>query len=402
MAAKTLRGLPLCGAPPPHPALKESAARDALASAPSSALRAPSPPQPSPGAGSASIVGEKGSGRLLSQIVASLLLCLMASSASAADLPASPSNVALRLVVSSYRSRVQHPELYVYEHDGVGSGTLKPAFPSVNKRSDHHPAFSVDGRYLVYASEPEGAPSTIGVWDFQESKLLELPGLNDSPHAQGNPVFGGLGGRIVFDAWLRPGQPGRWDLVGYDIAAKKVEPVVLPGSPGSAPVLVSTSKGDERSPSITADGRLLAFAHWSGGTTGTDVRVIDLVAGREVETPGLNSDRFDGEPSFSDDGRWLAIATDDDVGEGGRDVLLYDMEGRRPVRPEGVNTAGQEQSPALSADGRYLVWVAERLEGEGERDVYLFDIAAEKRLETPGLNSPRDEMDPAIWRVTGR
>jgi hypothetical protein len=320
-----------------------------------------------------------------------------------AEEPAKP-NVALRLAVSSYRNRVQHPEILLYEHDGVGAGVLKPAFPSVNKRSDHHPAFSADGRFLTYASEAEGVPSTIQVWDLRESKSLELPGLNETPHAQGNPVLAGAGPRLVFDAWSRPGQPGRWDVVAYDLGAKKLEPIAFPsanGAPGNVSKgLVSTGKGDERSPSMSADGRLLAFASWSGGETGTDVRVVDLIAGREVPTPGLNSDRFDGEPALSDDGRWLAISTDGDGGEGGRDVLLYDLEGARGVRLAGVNTAGQEQSPALSADGRYLVWVAERFDGEGERDVFLYDIASEKLLPTPGLNSVRDEMDPAIWRVT--
>ncbi len=221
------------------------------------------------------------------------------------------------------------------------------------------------------------------MWDLLESKPLELAGLNDTPHAQGNPVLAGAGPKLVFDAWSRPGQPGRWDLVGYDLAAKKLEPILLPAAEGQPRSLLSTSKGDERSPSMSADGRLLAFASWSGGSTGTDVRVIELASGREVETPGLNSDRFDGEPALSDDGRWLAISTDGEGGEGGRDILLYDLEGMRGVRLAGVNTAGQEQSPALSADGRYLVWVAERFDGEGERDVFLYDIAAEKRLPTP-------------------
>src|SRR5258707_1064338 len=115
-----------------------------------------------------------------------------------------------------------HPKVHFYEHDGIGSGKLLGAIDTINLRSDHHPMLSNDGKWCVFSSEVENASSRILVWDMTEKKLVTLPIINDSPNAQVHPTMTSDGKLVAFAAWDRQGFSPRWNIVGYDVAAKKL------------------------------------------------------------------------------------------------------------------------------------------------------------------------------------
>lgn len=303
-----------------------------------------------------------------------------------------PTPQKLLIAFASYKERPQSPQLYFYEHDGIGTGQLLPGVPAVAKRSDHHPCFSGDGRLCAFASEAEGQPCTIQVFDRVDNKLLELPALNDTPNMQAGPTMSLDGRWLIAEAWSRPQFTGRWDLLQYDLARKDVSN--LPR--------VNFAKGDERHPAISGDGRFLAYVSNQSGNGPTDIALVTWPAAETIELPGLNSDANDTEPWLDATGRRLAFASDRRGGEGNRDIFLYDREAKAFVPLPDVNTPGQEQSPALSPDGRFLVFVSERLDGAGERDVLLYDLTQRKLLPLPGLNSPRDDFDPCVMVLSER
>jgi Tol biopolymer transport system component len=293
----------------------------------------------------------------------------------------------LLIALSSYRERRLHPRVHFYEHDGIGSGKVVGAVDTINQRSDYHPSFALDGRLCVFASERENQVGKIQLWDVPQKKEVELPKVNDSPLAQLHPSLSGDGKLLAFAAWNRPGASPRWDVMLYEPATGKF--LETPG--------LNTPTFDERSPALNGDGSLLAYVSNDRAGAGlSDLFLYDRKAGKVLRQPEANSPHSELDPSLSADGRYLAFVSDRPGGAGGRDVYLFDRQTGKFVPLPWLNSAAQEQSPSLSPVGRYLVFVSERISGEGERDVFLYDVQAKKLLPTPGLSSAKVDFDPAV------
>lgn len=315
------------------------------------------------------------------------LILLAASPLLFAAPPAAEPKAKLLIAFASYRERPLHPKVYFYEHDGASSGKIIGSIDPVNQRSDYHPSLSHDGRYCAFASELENQTGRVSFWDIKEKKLLDLPGLNDTPNAQMAPSLSADGALLAFAAWNRPAASPRWDVFLHDRAAKKL--LDLPG--------LNTAAADERMPALSGDGRWLAYTtNGKGGAGLTDVWLYDRKEGKVHTLPEMNSKHTEVEPSLSADGRLIAFVSDRPGGAGGRDIYLYDRVDKKFLPLPGLNSAAHEQSPSLSPDGRYLAFVSERTGGAGERDVYLYDRRAEKLLPAPGLNDKRDDFDPCV------
>lgn len=315
-----------------------------------------------------------------------LTICLAA-------LPAQqPQGAKLLIAFSSYRDRPRHPNIILYEHDGVGSGKVVGTVGGMVNRSAAdayaHPSLSGDGRYCAYTYEKENETGKVLLWDLKEQKQVELPTLNDTPNAQMHPSLTSDGKRVAFTAWNRPKAPStRWHVFLYDIAGKKF--LDVPG--------VNVPEFDQRMPALSGDGRILGHTTTAKGTVGlTDIYLFDCTENKVLPTPEMNSKHMDVEPSLSADGNLVAFVSDRPGGTGGRDVYLFDRSASKFLPLPGLNSAGHEHSPQLSAAGRYIVFVSERLGGEGERDIYLYDRQAQKLLPTPGLNSKTEDYDPCV------
>jgi Tol biopolymer transport system component len=307
--------------------------------------------------------------------------------------PAPAQDVKLLIAFASFRERRLHPKVYFYEHDGVGSGKIVGSIDAVNQRSDYRPSLSHDGRYCAFASELENQTGRISFWDRKEKKLVVLPKINDSPNAQLSPSLSGDGKLLAFTAWNRPGASTRWNVLLYDTAGKKL--LDLPGlnRPGI----------DTRMSALSGDGRWLAcVTATKHAATRTDLLLYDRKESKVVDVAKLNSPYMDVEPSLSHDGRLLAFVSDRPGGKGGRDVYLFDRVDGKYLPLPGLNSAAHEQSPALSPGGRFLAFVSERIKGEGERDVYLYDRKTGKLLSTPGLNSKVEDFDPCVIVLEGK
>ncbi len=325
-----------------------------------------------------------------------LLASLLIAAVCGAPLSAAPKLLLAFASTRQYRDP-PYPKIYFYEHDGVGHGRLLGSIPSisggVNKsRADMHPSLSRDGRFCAFSAQfgiQDGG--RIHIWDRTENRLLDLPSIQETPlvHQMG-PSLSADGKLVAYSAWARPGRSPRWGVFLYDVTAKKT--LDLPG--------LNRPRSDQRMPAFSRDGRLLAFAsNAPGGVGATDVHLYDLTAHKVLALPEMNSKGLDLQPALSGDGRLIAFSADRPGGAGGRDIYLYDRSARRFLPLPGLNSVAAEQSPSLTADGRYLAFVSERLGGSGERDIYLYDRQQQKLLPTPGLNSREDDFDPCLIEV---
>jgi Tol biopolymer transport system component len=320
-----------------------------------------------------------------------LLLFIVVFSVFSAILPAQerPSGKLL-IAFASYRERPKHPNIFFYEHDGVAQGKIvgSVATPRSVASADSHPTLSHDGKSCAFTFELENNTGRIHFWDLKEQKLIELPTINTSPNAQMSPSLSGDGKLLAFAAWNRPGAVGQgWHVFLYDLPNKKF--LDLPD--------LNRSTTDDRMPALNGDGRLLAFtSNRPDGAGLTDIYLYDRQESKVIALPQLNSKHMDAQPSVSADGNLIAFVSDRPGGSGGRDIYLFDRAAGRLVPLPGLNSVAHEYAPSLSPDGRFIAFVSERLGGQGERDIYLYDRQAQKVLPTPGLNSARDDFDPCV------
>jgi dipeptidyl aminopeptidase/acylaminoacyl peptidase len=329
-----------------------------------------------------------------------LLLSLTALTVSLNTTPAQPPpelpGAKILIAFSSVRERraPPYPRVFFYEHDGVANGKLVGFVETLTKgdqktRSDMHPSLSRDGRFCAFSAQmgpTNGA--RIEVWDRQDKKLLLLPSIHESPKVHFmTPSVGADGKLVAFSVWARPGSTSRWGIFLYDTAEKKL--IDLPK--------LNQETSDQRMPAISEDGRTLAYVSNSKESVGlTDIHLYDIDKKEVLTLPEVNSKLADVQPTLSGDGRLLAFASDRPGGVGLRDIYLYDRTAKQFLPLPGLNSAAHDQSPSLSADGRYLAFVSERLGGAGERDLYLYDRQTQKVLPTPGLNSKDDDYDPCV------
>jgi Tol biopolymer transport system component len=301
--------------------------------------------------------------------------------------------IKLLLAFSSYKERPKHSNTFFYEHDGKDTGKIigSIATPRPTASAEGHPSLSQDGRYCAFTYEIENNTGRVSLWDLKDQKLIDMPVINETPNAQMGPAFSADANLIAFTAWNRLGAGEGWHVQLYDRTAKKL--LDLPG--------LNAASADDRAPTLSSDGRWLAFSsNRKGGEGLTDILLYDRTEGKLVDVPGLNSKNLDIEPALSGDGNLIAFSSDRAGGSGGRDIYLYDRTAGKMLPLPGLNSGGHEYSPSLSRDGRFLVFVSERLGGEGERDVYLYDRQAKKLLPTPGLNSKTEDFDPCVIVVS--
>lgn len=193
-----------------------------------------------------------------------------------------------------------------------------------------------------------------------------------------------------------------WNLVAgdtnhaLDVFVKDVQTgsVTRVGSSGTG----AQPNAHSNTAAISADGRFVAFSSLASNLAGTDnngvadIFLHDLVSGSvQRVSSSVFSARLDGasmDPSISADGRYVAFAshaTNLVAGDrnGRIDIFVRDMQTgtlvRVSVAQDGAEANGSSSSPSLSADGRYLGFVsnASNLVGgdtNGVRDVFVKDL----------------------------
>ncbi len=246
----------------------------------------------------------------------------------------------------------------------------------------YSPAISADGRYVAFHSEATNlVPGDtnlcpdVFVHDRQ-SGMVERVSV-DSFGAQGNwdtynPAISADGRFVAF--WglatnLVPGDTnGAGDVFVRDRQNGVLERISVDSSGNQA-------NGSSDGPSISADGRFVAFESNAsslvpGDTNGAvDVFVRDRQSGTtqrlSVDSSGVQGNAFSGSPSVSADGRYVAFYSDASnlvAGDtnGSSDVFVHDRQNgataRISVDSLGLQANGHSQYPVISAGGRFVAF----------------------------------------------
>lgn len=188
---------------------------------------------------------------------------------------------------------------------------------------EYLPAFSADGRYMVYTVNYTGRE------DFFYSERQE-----DGSWGEGQPLTG-----------------------------------------------VNTVE-NEGAQSMSADGRLLFFTgcNWPDSYGSCDLYYARRVDGewgnlRHAALP-INSKSWDTQPSLSANGDFLYFTSNRPEGYGGSDIWRSQRQANdRWGNPENlgprINTKGHEQSPFLHADGQTLYFASDTHPGLGKQDIFV-------------------------------
>lgn len=263
----------------------------------------------------------------------------------------------------------RYGQIRVFVNDARTGRTRAMPLPPLRagvSRSEYNPAISADGRYVAYQAQRRGGQSAVYVTDLRTgTRELASRGPRSAPRADDgvyDPAISGDGRRVAFTTAasnLGAGDlRGRTQVFVRDLDARTTTLVSRRSGAGGA--IADDYSAD---PAISRDGRYVAFSsaagNLAGGRAGLRIFVRDLRSGRTtaVSNPG----RFALKPSISADGRVVAYAA---IRDGVSRVYVRDGRGRGPERlvsrPTGRRgTAdGPSSDAAISGDGRRVAFTS--------------------------------------------
>jgi Tol biopolymer transport system component len=275
--------------------------------------------------------------------------------------------------------------LDVFVHDRLTGQTTRVSVASDGTQGNGDsgcPSISADGRYVAFASLASNLVpgDTNGTWDvFVHDRLTGQTTRVSvaSDGAQGNsgswcPSISADGRYVAFQSYasnLVPGDTnGVLDVFVHDRLTGQTTRVSV-ASDGAQ------GNGDSECPSISADGRYVAFQSYASNLVPGDTNLVrdifvhDRLTGQTTRvsvasdgTQGNDHSRF---PSISADGRYVAFASlasnlvPGDT-NGKQDIFVHDrltgQTTRVSVASGGAQGNGDSEFPSISADGRYVAF----------------------------------------------
>jgi Tol biopolymer transport system component len=251
----------------------------------------------------------------------------------------------------------------VFLHDQETGQTTRVSVSSAGGQGDGDsvmPSISADGRYLAFWSSAGNlvGGDTNGQRDVFRHDRLTGQTLRVSVASGGTQGIGETGvlsaPALSADGRLVAFHSGAWNLVSGDTNSS--DDVFLHDCDTGQTRRVSVSSGGSqanawsRAPSLSRDGRYVAFVSWAsnlvGGDTNarSDVFLHDRQTGRterlSIHTDGNQGDDDSDLPSISADGRYVAFDSlagnlVESDGNGFDDVFVHDREGSWPYTISG-------------------------------------------------------------------
>jgi Tol biopolymer transport system component len=322
----------------------------------------------------------------------------------------------------------------VFVRDLGTGGTIRASVSSSGAEANGDsfaPALSADGRYVAFSSAATNLvdgdtndANDIFIRDLQTSTTTRVSVGFDGSQANGGsdqPSLSGDGRLVAFTSVAS-------NIVNGDLNNLR-DAFVYDRRTGTAQdVSVATdgTQGDLESatPVLSADGKFVAYSSFADNliaddeNEGNDIFVRDLTA-NTTERVSEYTGHYEGEgdsqrPSISADGRYVAFDSDDwDLVWGDTndsfDVFVNDrattVTTRVSVDDQGTQSNADSFRPSISADGRYVAFYSEASnlvsgDANGSTDVFVYDrrSGATKRVSVAagGEEASGDSVRPAL------
>ncbi len=215
--------------------------------------------------------------------------------------------------------------------------------------SSYNPAISADGRVVAYErAEPESGELDVWVADLRTGRSHRISPPAGVASDLYEPALSPDGRWLAFTALARlaASGPGQSEVYLHDLRT-------------GATVQVSEATGGESwEPVVSAGGRVVAYTH------GRHVIVRTLASGRATVVAPSERSATASEPSLSADGRRVAF-TARGAGEQSTAVYVHDLDtGRTELASRasgagGPPAMGASSHPSLSADGRRVAFTSD-------------------------------------------
>ena len=161
------------------------------------------------------------------------------------------------------------------------------------------------------------------------------------------------------------------------------------------------STAAERHPTISSDGRFIAF-QVNRGSSGDDIEMFDRKGPSFIDLTPLNTAADENEPSFSGDGKLLCYTQ---RANGISRVRLFDGSTGTSKALPGLDTTGvsySDYAPTANHDASRIAFVSDR---SGAPHVYIYDGTTRSLLRTPtlvaALEAGNQDIDPG-FSTSGR
>lgn len=250
------------------------------------------------------------------------------------------------------------------------------------------PSISSNGRYVAFQQRGGAGCGKVVVRDLRANAKLSLPGIETGACVT-DPQLSGDGHYVTFSSQgMAAGDPSAIYL--YDTVAKRMLNLPAPVQSGQF----------EDSPSLSDDGRLLAFASTRIPVNGNDIYVADLSALEStgtvslVPTPGLPTNFEQAHPYMSGNGSMIAFETGR-ITLLERDVQLYSRTEGRLIDAPALSAGLDTYDPAPTPNGSALL-VARQIEDLGDRSIYRYNVGSGSLTRLAAFGSDQTDEHPSI------
>ncbi|NOT34881.1 MAG: hypothetical protein HOP12_12020 [Candidatus Eisenbacteria bacterium] len=272
-------------------------------------------------------------------------------------------------------------DVYLYDLDAGGFRVI-----ALNSTSaDVNPAITRDGGAIAVQTHRAITGQDVRVYDRCTASFLDRPELATA-FDESDPTFSGNANLLAF---VRD-TLGHGRLRVLDGLNRRFVPL---------PLLDAQAAGnsfDDHGPTLDQTGRLIAFTTNRGGND--DVWIYDRTGDSVLTLPELATAAAELEPSITPDGRYLAFASDRAGGDGGFDVYLYDLQTRAMVATAGLNSPADDRHPAVNTDAGLIVFESNRTGtgAQGGIDVWNYNRSGGVVAQGIQQSSAASDVDPAL------
>ena len=266
---------------------------------------------------------------------------------------------------------------------------------AVNSRDDEYlPSLTADGQTLVFTRRfPRKATTTANTKEEEDlyvstlnngqwSRAERMPEPVNSTDNEGAQCISQDGRIMFYTACNRNDGGGRCDLY---MCVNKSGRWSKPRNLGSA----VNSGAWEGQPTFSIDGRTLYFvSNRKGGHGGMDIWKTTFDGGQwtapENLGPEINTEFDEMSPFIHFDDHTLYFSSNRPEGMGGMDLFVAKRDDNgRWTQPTNlgypINTEGDDNNLIVSADGRTAIFASQRDGGQGKMDLYTFELPVESR-----------------------